>query len=56
MAFADSIKSEQLEFLIKVVGTSEAATYSEKLLQTRRNTNSALLQYTEGKDLNVARG
>jgi len=56
MAFADSIKSEQLEFLIKVVDTSEASTNFEKLFRTQRNTHSAILHYTEGKDLNVARG
>lgn len=55
VAFADSIKSAQLEFLVKVVGTSEAATHFEKPLWTLRNTHSALLQNTEGKDLNVAR-
>lgn len=46
MAFANSIKSAQLEFLIEVVGTSEAATHFEKPLWTQRHTHSAILQYT----------
>lgn len=54
MEFADSIKSELLELFSKVVGTSEAETCFEKQLCAPRNTDSAILQKSKGKDLNVA--
>lgn len=56
MAFSDSIKSAQLELLVKVVCTSGAATHFGKSLWTERNTHSAILQYTDGKDQNVTSG
>lgn len=56
VAFSDSIKSAQLEFLVKVVCTSGAATHFGKSLWTERNTHSAILQYTDGKDPNVTSG
>jgi len=50
------MKSEQLELSSKVVGTSEAEIHFEPQLCTPRNTHSAILQNTEGKDLNAAWG